>query len=90
MWSSLDRSLDGHVARLRRKIEPLSDEPRLVKKPRRSDIPARLASQVRQFFDGDPTSESEVLPGAAGRSGSLPARTIVLLIAVNDKQEILK
>jgi DNA-binding response OmpR family regulator len=33
-WSPLDRSLDGHVARLRRKIEPLADEPRLIKSVR--------------------------------------------------------
>lgn len=33
-WSPFDRSLDGHVARLRRKIEPLADEPRLIKSVR--------------------------------------------------------
>jgi DNA-binding response OmpR family regulator len=33
-WSPLDRSLDGHVARLRRKIEPLAEEPRLIKSVR--------------------------------------------------------
>ncbi|WP_456710035.1 response regulator transcription factor [Bradyrhizobium sp. USDA 4452] len=33
-WSPLDRSLDGHVARLRRKLEPLSDEPHLIKSVR--------------------------------------------------------
>lgn len=34
-WSPLDRTLDGHVARLRRKIEALDDEePRLIKSVR--------------------------------------------------------
>jgi two-component system OmpR family response regulator len=33
-WSPLDRSLDGHIARLRRKIEPVADEPRLIKSVR--------------------------------------------------------
>jgi len=33
-WSPLDRTLDGHIARLRRKIEPLADEPRLIKSVR--------------------------------------------------------
>jgi len=33
-WSPLDRTLDGHVARLRRKIEPQADEPRLIKSVR--------------------------------------------------------
>ncbi len=33
-WSPMDRSLDGHVARLRRKIEPMTDEPRLIKSVR--------------------------------------------------------
>ncbi|WP_050401158.1 response regulator transcription factor [Bradyrhizobium embrapense] len=33
-WSPLDRTLDGHVARLRRKLEPLSDEPHLIKSVR--------------------------------------------------------
>ena len=32
-WSPFDRSLDGHVARLRRKIE-LADEPRLIRSVR--------------------------------------------------------
>jgi DNA-binding response OmpR family regulator len=30
-WSPLDRTIDGLVARLRRKIEPESDRPRLIK-----------------------------------------------------------
>src|SRR5208337_2270274 len=30
-WSPLDRTLDGHVARLRRKLEGPTDEPRLIK-----------------------------------------------------------
>jgi DNA-binding response OmpR family regulator len=34
VWTPLDRTLDGHVARLRRKIEPLADEPRLIKSVR--------------------------------------------------------
>lgn len=34
-WSPLDRTLDGHVARLRRKIEPMDEEePRLIKSVR--------------------------------------------------------
>ncbi|WP_050631862.1 response regulator transcription factor [Bradyrhizobium viridifuturi] len=33
-WSPLDRTLDGHIARLRRKIEPLSDTPHLIKSVR--------------------------------------------------------
>jgi two-component system, OmpR family, response regulator len=33
-WSPLDRTLDGHVARLRKKIEPQSDAPRLIKSVR--------------------------------------------------------
>lgn len=33
-WSPLDRTLDGHIARLRRKIEPLSDEPHMIKSVR--------------------------------------------------------
>lgn len=33
-WSPLDRTLDGHIARLRRKIEPLADEPHLIKSVR--------------------------------------------------------
>ncbi len=30
-WSPLDRTLDGHVARLRRKLEGPTDEPRIIK-----------------------------------------------------------
>jgi DNA-binding response OmpR family regulator len=30
-WSPLDRTLDGHVARLRRKLEDATDEPRIIK-----------------------------------------------------------
>lgn len=33
-WSPLDRALDVHVARLRKKIEPVSDAPRLIKSVR--------------------------------------------------------
>jgi two-component system, OmpR family, response regulator len=33
-WSPLDRTLDGHVARLRRKIEPLADEPHVIRSVR--------------------------------------------------------
>lgn len=33
-WSPLERTLDGHVARLRKKIEPQSEAPRLIKSVR--------------------------------------------------------
>ena len=33
-WSPLDRTIDGHVARLRRKIEPAGEAPTLVKSVR--------------------------------------------------------
>ncbi len=33
-WSPLDRTIDGHIARLRRKLEALADEPRLIKSVR--------------------------------------------------------
>lgn len=33
-WSPLDRTIDGHVARLRRKIEPEGDGPHLIKSVR--------------------------------------------------------
>lgn len=33
-WSPLDRTLDGHIARLRRKIEPPGEEPTLIKSVR--------------------------------------------------------
>ena len=33
-WSPLDRTLDGHVARLRRKLEGATDEPRIIKSVR--------------------------------------------------------
>ena len=33
-WSPLDRTVDGHVARLRRKLEGSTDEPRLIKSVR--------------------------------------------------------
>lgn len=33
-WSPLDRAIDGHVARLRRKIEPPGDEPTMIKSVR--------------------------------------------------------
>ncbi len=33
-WSPLDRTIDGHIARLRRKLEVSSDEPRLIKSVR--------------------------------------------------------
>jgi two-component system, OmpR family, response regulator len=33
-WSPLDRTIDGHVARLRRKIEATEDEPRMIKSVR--------------------------------------------------------
>lgn len=33
-WSPLDRTVDGHVARLRRKIEPVAEEPKLIKSVR--------------------------------------------------------
>ena len=46
-WSPLDRTLDGHVARLRRKLEGPTDEPRIIKTVRgvgyvfASDVSAR-------------------------------------------------
>ena len=46
-WSPLDRTLDGHVARLRRKLEGPTDEPRIIKSVRgvgyvfASDVSAR-------------------------------------------------
>jgi len=33
-WSPLDRTIDGHIARLRRKLEAPTDEPRLIKSVR--------------------------------------------------------
>jgi two-component system, OmpR family, response regulator len=45
-WSPLDRTLDGHVARLRRKLEGTVDEPRLIKSVR----------GVGYVFAGDVTS----------------------------------
>lgn len=33
-WSPYDRTIDGHVARLRRKIEPAGDEPMLIRSVR--------------------------------------------------------
>ncbi len=33
-WSPMDRTIDGHVARLRRKIEPNADNPRLIRSVR--------------------------------------------------------
>jgi len=33
-WSPLDRTIDGHIARLRRKLEYPADEPRLIKSVR--------------------------------------------------------
>lgn len=33
-WSPLDRTLDGHVARLRRKLEPEADHPAIIKSVR--------------------------------------------------------
>lgn len=33
-WSPLDRTIDGHIARLRRKIESLSEAPKLIKSVR--------------------------------------------------------
>jgi two-component system, OmpR family, response regulator len=33
-WSPLDRTIDGHIARLRKKIDPLSETPRLIKSVR--------------------------------------------------------
>ena len=46
-WSPLDRTVDGHVARLRRKLEGPTDEPRVIKSVRgvgyvfASDVSAR-------------------------------------------------
>ncbi len=33
-WSPLDRTLDGHIARLRRKLEPAAERPELIKSVR--------------------------------------------------------
>lgn len=33
-WSPLDRTIDGHIARLRKKVEPGSETPRLIKNVR--------------------------------------------------------
>jgi two-component system OmpR family response regulator len=33
-WSPFDRTVDGHVARLRRKLEAAADEPRIIKSVR--------------------------------------------------------
>lgn len=33
-WNPLDRTIDGHVARLRNKIEPIPEHPRLIKSVR--------------------------------------------------------
>lgn len=33
-WSPLDRTIDVHVARLRRKVEPLGEEPKLIRSVR--------------------------------------------------------
>lgn len=33
-WSPLDRTIDGHIARLRKKIEPSLEQPRLIKSVR--------------------------------------------------------
>jgi two-component system, OmpR family, response regulator len=33
-WSPLDRTIDGHVARLRRKLEGATDEPKIIKSVR--------------------------------------------------------
>jgi two-component system OmpR family response regulator len=33
-WSPLDRTIDGHIARLRRKLEAPADEPKLIKSVR--------------------------------------------------------
>lgn len=34
LWSPLDRTLDGHIARLRRKLEPAAERPELIKSVR--------------------------------------------------------
>lgn len=46
-WSPFDRSIDGHVARLRRKIEPEGEAPRLI----------RSVRGVGYVFTGEPLSE---------------------------------
>jgi DNA-binding response OmpR family regulator len=33
-WSPLDRALDGHVARLRAKLEPRAERPQIIKSAR--------------------------------------------------------
>jgi len=42
-WSPLDRTIDGHIARLRRKVEAPADEPRMI----------RSVRGVGYFFAGD-------------------------------------
>jgi DNA-binding response OmpR family regulator len=44
-WSPLDRTLDGHVARLRRKVEADEEEPRLIRSVR--GVGYVFASEVR-------------------------------------------
>jgi two-component system, OmpR family, response regulator len=46
-WSPFDRTIDGHVARLRRKLEAAEDEPRFIKSVR----------GVGYVFAGDVSSE---------------------------------
>lgn len=49
LWSPLDRTLDGHIARLRRKLEPSADRPELIKSVR--GIGYVLAVPVSQRTD---------------------------------------
>jgi len=51
-WSPLDRTIDGHVARLRRKIEPESEEPRLIKSVR--GVGYVFAAEARRYRGGEP------------------------------------
>ena len=52
-WSPYDRTIDGHVARLRRKIEPDREAPKLIRSVRapRGDAPQRPCHGARQVFD---------------------------------------
>lgn len=46
-WSPLDRTIDGHIARLRRKLEAPAEEPRLIKSVR--GVGYVLASDVSRL-----------------------------------------
>lgn len=50
-WSPLDRTVDGHIARLRRKLEQSVDEPRLIKSVR--GVGYVFASRVLHYSQSD-------------------------------------